>query len=354
MRRLLLPLLCLGLGLCLTSCPGSIFNRRPNGKFQETPVNLDVINSDTDDYNSNIPINWGGQDYILFSSKRARGDKFNLVLKPLALAYDDKAKQLTASIGNFGLSHLAKDEDFYERLMKKANQDCNVLGPVTYSIVQERSAAGPDEQGRHLLLYADDSKGDLQIKFVHNFNDKYIPEGPFEVSWLNSSKDDAYPTFSGDFSTLYFCSNRDGNFDIFEVAIPTDKKQLLQTLLSDKPLPVTKNTRLSSPADDKCPHLPGGWSRSNDNVMYFVSDRSGGYGGFDIYYSTRVNGQWKQPVNIGSRINTTYDEYRPTTLREGDFEYHVGIFSSNRPGGKGGFDLYVVGFLQGGEIPYGN
>ncbi|GAB3178213.1 TolB-like translocation protein [Telluribacter humicola] len=201
------------------------------------------------------------------------------------------------------------------------------------------------------------ARGDLQIKFVHNFNDKTKAEGPFEVSWLNSYKDDAYPTFSSDFSTVYFCSNRDGNFDIFEVAVPTDKKQLLQTLLSDKLLPVTKNTRLSSPADDKCPHLPGSYlpgKWSNDNVMYFVSDRSGGYGGFDIYYSTRENSQWKQPVNMGNRINTTYDEYRPVTLRDrSNFDYHVGIFSSNRPGGKGGFDLYAVGFLKVEEIPYG-
>lgn len=317
-----------------------------------TPVNLEEFNSETDDYNSDMPGNQYGRDHLIFSSKRARKDVFNLVMLPFEAVFDFDTDQLTARIAHSSWSHLAQDEYYYQILTQRANQDCNVLGPVMYSLVQELPTPGPYEQGRHLLLYADDSKGDLQIKFVHNFSDKAKAEGPFEVKWLNSSKDDAYPTFSSDFSTLYFCSNRDGNFDIFEVAVPTDKKQLLQTLLSDKPLPVTKNMQLSSPGDDKCPHLPGDWRRSNDNVMYFVSDRSGGYGGFDIYYSTREKGQWKQPVNMGSRINTPYDEYRPITLTD-SFDYHVGIFSSNRPGGKGGFDLYMVGFLKGEEIPYG-
>ena len=74
--------------------------------------------------------------------------------------------------------------------------------------------------------------------------------------------------------------------------------------------------------------------------MVFASDREGGYGGFDLYYSVFSDEQWSQPQNFGSQINTEHDEYRPITF---DFAgYKIMIFSSNRPGGKGGFDLYSV------------
>jgi hypothetical protein len=330
----------------LTSCPGTIFNKR-HGKFQEKTINLEEFNSDTDDYNSDLPSNRGGQEYIIFSSKRDRKNVFNLVVKPFEFFYDDKAEQLKARIGSFRGLHLEREEHYFHLLTQKANQNSNVLGPVIYSY--DKVPLGSE---RYLLFFADDSKGNLQIKFVHNLTDKNIAEGPFEVSWLNSPFDDAYPTFTNDFSTLYFCSNRDGNFDIFEVVLPTDRTQLLETLLSNKPITVTKNTRLSSPADDKCPHFVPDWP---GNAMYFVSNRPGGYGGFDIYYSlsastSSVRPQWSTPKNLGKRINTAYDEYRPVVPRDRNyFTYHLGIFSSNRPGGKGGFDLYMAGFLKSKE-----
>ncbi len=43
-------------------------------------------------------------------------------------------------------------------------------------------------------------------------------------------------------------------------------------------------------------------------------------------------------------INSGSDEYRPILFEEGvDFEKYMMVFSSNRDGGKGGFDLYFVG-----------
>ncbi|WP_247237183.1 hypothetical protein [Telluribacter sp. SYSU D00476] len=346
MNRLLTSSLCLTLGLSLSSCIGPLLTER-EGKFLSTPVNLEQFNSEFDDYNSNLPSNKHGHDYLIFSSKRDRKEVFNLVLKPFELVYDDKTDKLNARIGSFGWLSVGQNEKYYDLLVRKANQDCNVLGPALYSFDYNIIREGTSPTDKYLLLFADDSKGDLQIKFVHNFNDKNVAEGPFEVSWLNSPQDDAYPTFSSDFSTLYFCSNRGGNFDIFEVALPTDRKQLLETLLSDKPLPVTKNTQLSSPADDKCPHFVQGWW---SNTMYLVSNRPGGHGGFDIYHSRLDGTQWSQPQNMGARINTQYDEYRPVTPRNRDhFTYHLGIFSSNRPGGKGGFDLYMAGFLKENE-----
>jgi hypothetical protein len=78
--------------------------------------------------------------------------------------------------------------------------------------------------------------------------------------------------------------------------------------------------------------------------MVFTSDRSEGYGGFDLYYSKFQGNEWTTPVNLGEKINTSSNEYRPILINEEiDPEKIMMIFSSDRPGGKGGYDLYWAG-----------
>lgn len=47
-------------------------------------------------------------------------------------------------------------------------------------------------------------------------------------------------------------------------------------------------------------------------------------------------------TKFGDKINSEYDEYRPIIVPFGEFDDTMLIFSSNRPGGKGGFDLYAA------------
>jgi len=75
----------------------------------------------------------------------------------------------------------------------------------------------------------------------------------------------------------------------------------------------------------------------NQNVLYFVSNREGGFGGLDIWLSLiDINGNFGVPINVGARINTTADEITPFYNH---FENKL-YFSSNREGGLGGYDIY--------------
>jgi hypothetical protein len=109
-------------------------------------------------------------------------------------------------------------------------------------------------------------------------------------------------------------------------------------LNSDSQFEVNK-LDINSEQDDKCPFV-------NGKLLVFASNRTGGYGGYDLYYSEYKNGNWTEPKNFGDKINSEYDEYRPITLHYHDFDNNLMVFSSNRPGGKGGFDLYHVGIKQ--------
>ena len=77
--------------------------------------------------------------------------------------------------------------------------------------------------------------------------------------------------------------------------------------------------------------------------MVFASDMPGGSGGFDLYYSVFRNGKWSSPVNLGPEINSTANEYRPVLGIDLKYENRFLIFSSDRSGGKGGYDLYFTG-----------
>lgn len=158
---------------------------------------------------------------------------------------------------------------------------------------------------------------------------------------LNSTKDDGYPSFSPEGDKIYFCSNRDGSFDIYELSAPKQESERLtvESLISPKNYELRKIEELSGPYEDKCPYF-------YNNTLVFVSDRPGGKGGHDIYYSKLESGKWSNPVNAGSRVNTQFDEYRPILPTLTHFSYPLMLFSSDRPGGKGGYDLYMTGLKQ--------
>ena len=79
--------------------------------------------------------------------------------------------------------------------------------------------------------------------------------------------------------------------------------------------------------------------------MVFASDRAGGFGSFNLWYSVYEDTEWSAPNNFGESINTEFDEYRPVIMETNPDEFinNLMIFSSNRPGGSGRYDLYYVG-----------
>lgn len=71
------------------------------------------------------------------------------------------------------------------------------------------------------------------------------------------------------------------------------------------------------------------------NILFFTSDRGGGFGGKDIYYSVLQNGVWSKPKNAGKNINTTGDERYPFIHSDGTL-----YFSSTGLPGYGGMDIF--------------
>jgi flagellar motor protein MotB len=76
---------------------------------------------------------------------------------------------------------------------------------------------------------------------------------------------------------------------------------------------------------------------SNGNYMYFTAcERPGGMGSCDLYFSAFNEGRWSHPYNLGSPVNSQAWESTPSISADGNLL----IFSSNRKGGYGGKDLW--------------
>lgn len=83
------------------------------------------------------------------------------------------------------------------------------------------------------------------------------------------------------------------------------------------------------------------------DIIFFSSTRPGGYGGKDLYLVKKLpNGQWGMPFNLGPTINTEYNEDAPF-VHPSD---NILFFSSEGHQNMGGFDVFKSKFDEGGKF----
>lgn len=88
---------------------------------------------------------------------------------------------------------------------------------------------------------------------------------------------------------------------------------------------------LNTQGNEITPFIKG---NNGNDTLFFASNGFGGAGGFDLFYSVKIDGKWNRP-NPLVELNTEFDESDITFINDNV------IFASNRPGGKGGLDLYL-------------
>ena len=316
--------------LATTSCEKTPGGYRYNeGSLPERPVNLSDFNTEYDDYNSTAPSLGMLIPFCFSTNRNSQGDEFDIIYMPMNVNFNKTSGLLkvTNAYDNWGI--YLDDYEVIKTGLNKIKTVGNEFGP--------NLLIGHDSNAFNFtLLYSTDVTGNSQINFISNRTNKSFSE-PKEVEFLNSDSEDMYPTFNSENSRIYFCSNRNGeSFNFYYVNVNPEKD--VELLLSDNSsYEILMDRVLSGNSDDKCPFI-------FQNKMVFASNREGGYGGYDLYYSNFENGEWIQPINFGEKINTEFDEYRPILINEGVSQTQtMMVFSSNRTGGLGGFDLYYVG-----------
>jgi Tol biopolymer transport system component len=156
---------------------------------------------------------------------------------------------------------------------------------------------------------------------------------------VNSGFNELLPHISKDGLSLYFASDRPGglgSFDIWVSRRASENDPWLQ--------PENLGSRINTVGNDRAPAL----SRDG-HFLFFSSNRPGGFGNLDLWMSYRLNTHddfgWEEPVNLGAELNGAANDFGPNYLENDDTGVPSLTFGSNRPGGAGGFDIYIS-YLQ--------
>lgn len=133
---------------------------------------------------------------------------------------------------------------------------------------------------------------------------------------INSSEDEYSPSVAEN-GTLYFSSaraNSEGYWDVYQSELVDGKYTEPRKSL----YPVNTKYRDWDPFISK-----------DEQKILFVSDRPGGNGGGDVYFSMKDNdGRWTDPVNLGTKINTNEYEYFPRLSYDGNFLFFTRLLTN--------------------------
>ena len=170
------------------------------------------------------------------------------------------------------------------------------------------------------VIYSSKSNQNTADIFVSNKMDSVTFSKPKNVTELNSVYDDGPIMLNakGDYM-VFSASNKKGKLQLYFSQLVNEKwtKPLLHPV--------------SRVANSYChPFLS-----TDGNTLFFCSDKEGGFGAMDIYYSKFQSFNWSNPVNLGAKVNSSANELFPFISAEKKL-----YFSSERPLGKGGLDIY--------------
>jgi len=147
---------------------------------------------------------------------------------------------------------------------------------------------------------------------------------------VNSFYLDAGPCISGDGLSLFYNSLRPGGSGGIDLWITTR-----ETTSEPWGEPVNLGPTVNSSSNDGLPNIS-----ADGLTLHFNSNRPGGFGGEDIYVTTRTttDDDWEIPVNLGPIVNSSAGEFGMSISADGLALY----FASQRPNGYGSYDIWIT------------
>ena len=237
---------------------------------------------------------------------------------------------LVFTSGRGGKKYLGNGENFNDLYAIKFDNAATMTGgtvrklegPFNSANKHEASATYTPDGKTMVFARSNDGskKGYLSVDLWISFNKDGVWSEPVLAKGVNDrSADDFSPVFAPDGTTLYFASSRktgQGGNDLYKAVLAPDGSFSPAQNLGEA---------INTPGNDNFPGV------ASDGTLYFASDGRPGVGKLDIFMVK--NGK---PVNLGADVNSIADDFAPVLTGP-----DMGLFSSNRAGGKGSDDVYT-------------
>ena len=218
-------------------------------------------------------------------------------------------------------------EDFYysERGEDGKWQPAKSLGePVNTTGNEGAASFSPDGQWVYFTACnREDGKGSCDL-YVARLKGREWTQPQNLGENINTEYWESQPCISGDGRTLYFVSNRRGGVGGYDVWFSRNVNGEWQPA-ENMGIPV------NSEGGEMSPFL-----HADGKTLYFASDGHPGFGGTDLFMSTKDGDKWTPPRNLGFPLNTSADETNLFINSSGE----KGYINSDRKGGMGGQDIY--------------
>jgi len=191
------------------------------------------------------------------------------------------------------------------------------------SIVADGSALYFTREVRRAVAYGPDRQEDFYVSYLR---DTVWSQAKPLGAPINTAGNEGAQSVSSDGRSMYFtaCDREDGlgRCDIYYATQEGSRW--------------TVGTNIGAPVNSRYWESQPSLS-ADGNLLFFVSNRPGGMGGMDIWYSVKKrSGLWGNPINPGAALNTADDEYSPFIY----FDGRTLFFSTNGRKSFGGFDIY--------------
>jgi len=257
-------------------------------------------------------------------------DQINTPASEFSTTRIPDTKELVFASGREGKVYPGNGEGFNDLYAVKFDDDQKLTGgtvrkldPIINSVDKHEASATYSPDGKMMVFARSNSgskKGYLSVDLWVSYYRGGVWTEPEILRGVNSSTADEFsPVFSPDGQTLYFASTRKGGLggnDLYKSAMESPGRFSTPENLGDQ---------INTPGNENYPAV------APDGTLYFSSDGQPGLGKLDIFKVEKG-----KVVNLGAPINSNGDDFAPFFT-----DKKMGVFSSNRAGGKGSDDLYL-------------
>jgi outer membrane protein OmpA-like peptidoglycan-associated protein len=183
---------------------------------------------------------------------------------------------------------------------------------------------------RVLNYSTEGNKGFIKINFIDSVNIS-MQSPKFFSKKLNTKFNDGPVTFNSKGDTIYFSRNSIIDGKLSEISSVRNKLGIFYATFDGDDWTKIKEIRINN----EWYNVTTPWLSPDGKRLYFSSDKPGGYGGSDLYYCRWKKDYWDDPINLGPVINTKGNESYPFINQAGEF-----FFSSDGHPGLGGKDIF--------------